>query len=155
MKPLLSQVMYASPAVGGDKHSWQQPMRKSSDLCSSSSSHYTGYTTILKYESGTILVYTIEHKDICLLQGILGAFGLPVPWEVVVEQGAADVHGVGPLADDDAVSGQELGDMVEHGVVVHGEGRPQSQRLWREIRPGQFRETPEWKMGMNTQPDRR
>lgn len=98
------------------------------------------WNIIFKDECVTVFSFTAYR-----LQGILGVRGLPVPWEVVMEQGPADVHGVGPLADDDAVSGQELGDMVEHRVVVHGEALLQSQPLWREIRPGQFRETPSGK----------
>ena len=45
------------------------------------------------------------------------------------QHGASDVHGVGALADDDAVRGQQLGHVVEQCVVVHGLHRLQSQSL--------------------------
>ena len=45
---------------------------------------------------------------------------LPVSREVVVQHRASHVHGVRPLADDDAVVWQQLGDVVKHRVVVHG-----------------------------------
>lgn len=40
--------------------------------------------------------------------------------QVVVQHSSSDVHGVCALADNDAVVWQQLGNMMEDCVVVHG-----------------------------------
>lgn len=51
-----------------------------------------------------------------------GQTGLPVSRQVVVQHSPPDVHGVGALADDDAVAWQQLGHVMEDCVVVQGHG---------------------------------
>lgn len=49
-----------------------------------------------------------------------GETGLPVSRQVVVQHSSSYVHGVCALTDDDAVVWQQLGNMMEDCVVVHG-----------------------------------
>lgn len=60
-----------------------------------------------------------------------GATGLPVSRQVVVQHSSSYVHGVGTLADNDAVVRKQLGNMMEHCVVVHGHSWLEGQALWR------------------------
>ena len=52
-----------------------------------------------------------------------------VSGEMVEQHGAADVHGVGSLTHNDAVFGQELSNMAECCVVVHGQSGMESKSL--------------------------
>lgn len=57
----------------------------------------------------------------------------PVSWEVIEQHGAADVHSIGSLAYYDAVFGQELRNVVESCVVVHGQSGLESKTLGETI----------------------
>lgn len=53
--------------------------------------------------------------------------------EVIEQHGTADVHRVRSLAHYDAVFGQELRNVVERCVVVHGQSGLESKSLWDTI----------------------
>lgn len=59
-----------------------------------------------------------------------GETGLPVSRQVVVQHSSSYVHGVCALADNDAVVWQQLGNMMEDGVVVHGHSWLEGKALW-------------------------
>lgn len=63
----------------------------------------------------------IRHRGKSILNLHVNANALPVSRMVVVQHSASYVHGVCPLADNDAVMGQQLGHVVKHCVVVHGQ----------------------------------
>lgn len=58
----------------------------------------------------------------------------PVSWEVIEQHGTADVHSVRSLTHYEAVFGQELRNMVERCVVVHGQSGLESKSLWDTIK---------------------
>lgn len=60
----------------------------------------------------------------------LSETALPVSRQVVVQHGASNVHGVRPLADNDAVAWQQLGNVMKHCVVIHGYCWLEGERLW-------------------------
>lgn len=53
--------------------------------------------------------------------------------EVIEQHGTTDVHRVRSLAHYDAVFGQELRNVVERCVVVHGQSGLESKSLWDTI----------------------
>ncbi len=57
----------------------------------------------------------------------------PVSWEVIEQHGAANVHSVRSLTHYDAVFRQELRNLVERYVVVHGQSGLESKTLWETI----------------------
>lgn len=67
---------------------------------------------------------TMSSEDSC------GETGLPVSRQVVAQHSSSYVHGVCALADNDAVVWQQLGNMMEDCVVVHGHSCLQGKALW-------------------------